>query len=524
MLCRRDTMNTAAKPNVVFIMVDQLSAKWLEAALNGVCALPNLERLKRMGVTLSNAFANNPLCCPARATIATGLTCRGHGLLTNGYRLDPSVPTFMKTLQKAGWRTGAFGKVHFYPFDSEMYPYPDYREYGFDINHVTEDVRVGEWLDWIEREHPSYYDAALATTHNWALELPYFAAYGPEKIDLRGRIRQAKKQIPWADGSYVGFDIIGEGYYPLPVPEEISQSNWITDRAIEFIEDTPPEQPLYAHVSYVQPHSPFCPPGRYLEYVNEELIPEPLGGELARAHYAESGFDWLFMRKLYFADLVHIDRQVGRIMDRLDQNERFDNTYFIFTADHGEMLLDHGHLGKGGRHFDACIRVPLIIAGPGMKDGKVCELPVQHEDICPTVLNVDDCLLGVHPKPATGPLVKEAPSFAGRSLLSLCRGERVSEWRASAYIESYGTLCQSPFDSPWTRTLRNGHFRYSVIPGDGLQEELYDLTADPFELKNVADDPEYQNVRGQLRSELWERIVLQDYPYPPQNLCILGAH
>ena len=115
-------MQSQNKPNII----DQMGAKWLEAALNGICDLPNLKRLQSMGVTFTNAFSNNPVCCPARAGIATGLTSRGHGLLSNGYRLNPDIPTFMKTLQMAGWRTGAFGKIHFYLFDSEYYPYPDY--------------------------------------------------------------------------------------------------------------------------------------------------------------------------------------------------------------------------------------------------------------------------------------------------------------------------------------------------------------------------------------------------------------
>jgi len=130
-------------------MVDQMGAKWLETAMNGICDLPNLRRLQGMGMTFTNAFSSNPVCCPARAGIATGLASRGHGLLSNGYQLNPDIPTFMKTLQTAGWRTGAFGKIHFYPFDSESHPYPDYREYGWDVVHATEDNRTGEWHDWI---------------------------------------------------------------------------------------------------------------------------------------------------------------------------------------------------------------------------------------------------------------------------------------------------------------------------------------------------------------------------------------
>ena len=184
------------KPNVIFFMVDQVGAKWLEAAMNGICDLPNLKRLQSMGVTFSNAFSNNPVCCPARAGIATGLTGRGHGLISNGYRLNPAIPTFMKTLQTAGWRTGAFGKIHFYPFDSEYYPHPDYREYGWDVVHNTEDNRTGEWLDWLEKEHPEHYDAVMSTPANWNAQLPYYSAYGEKKVNLTARMRRAKKEGP----------------------------------------------------------------------------------------------------------------------------------------------------------------------------------------------------------------------------------------------------------------------------------------------------------------------------------------
>ena len=81
------------KPNVIFFMVDQMGAKWLEAAMNGICDLPNLRRLQGMGMTFTNAFSNNPVCCPARAGIATGLASRGHGLLSNGYQLNPDIPS-----------------------------------------------------------------------------------------------------------------------------------------------------------------------------------------------------------------------------------------------------------------------------------------------------------------------------------------------------------------------------------------------------------------------------------------------
>lgn len=114
--------NPPLRANIIFFMVDQMGAKWLETAMDGICDLPNLKRLQAMGVTFTNAYSNNPVCCPARATLATGLSNHGHGLISNGYRLNPEIPTFMRTLQTAGRRTGAFGKIHFYPYDSDHYP------------------------------------------------------------------------------------------------------------------------------------------------------------------------------------------------------------------------------------------------------------------------------------------------------------------------------------------------------------------------------------------------------------------
>ena len=134
------------RPSVVVFMLDQLSAKWLEAAAQGVCSLPNIERLRQSGTSFANTITSNPVCRAARATLATGMTSRGHGVLENGYALDPSLPTFMQASQSGGWRTGAFGKVHLRPHFAGVTP--DYLPYGFDVTHVTEDARGGERLDF----------------------------------------------------------------------------------------------------------------------------------------------------------------------------------------------------------------------------------------------------------------------------------------------------------------------------------------------------------------------------------------
>ena len=234
--------------------------------------------------------------------------------------------------------------------------------------------------------------------------------------------------------------------------------------------------------------------------------------------------DWPYARQCYFADVVHLDEQLGRILDLLAETDRSDNTYIIFLSDHGDLLGDHGFHGKAERHYDACIRVPVIISGPGLQEGLVCDEMVQHEDICPTVLEM--AALDPWVMPTMGPYLKVAaediPVFAGESLLGLCRGETVEGWRQAAYSESYNQTWSIELGD-WARTVRTRDFRYTFYP-DGNGEQLFDLRVDPDEQRNLVADGAYRAVRQELRDRLLELIVLQDYPKTVRELFALGVH
>jgi len=166
-----------------------------------------------------------------------------------------------------------------------------------------------------------------------------------------------------------------------------------------------------------------------------------------------------------------------------------------------------------------------------LKAGHVCEEIVQHEDICPTILEMHDTLLEHHPRPLSRRGVGDShPICAGRSLMPLCKGEEVSDWRQSSFSESFGGLCNSPYQGnarikfPWKQTLRNREFRYSVTPGRDEGEELFDLTKDPGECVNVLHDPDYQETRYRLMKEMMHRVMLQEFPLPPRDLVVIGAH
>ena len=229
----------------------------------------------------------------------------------------------------------------------------------------------------------------------------------------------------------------------------------------------------------------------------------------------------MYARHCYFADIVHLDAQLDRVKKALEENGRLENTYIIFTADHGELLADKGFIQKGARHYDACIRVPLIVAGPGLRKGEKREEFVQLEDICPTVLDMTQTSLPVLPVMA-GLKNEKLKDLAGSSLLPLCKEEAPREWRQEAYVESYN---QTGVHHPgsWARTIRNKKYRYTFYP-EGNGEQLFDLEKDKNEEINLADKPVYQGIKNDLMRQLMELIILQDYPMPRRDLFSFGVH
>ncbi len=512
--------------NVVLFMVDQLSAKWLEHAIDeDICPLPNIKKLMQGGTTFSKAYANNPVCCPARATIATGMSTRGHGVLQNGYILDPKLPTFMKSLQNSSYKTAAIGKLHFRPHYENLDH--DYRVYGFDEIHITEDCRSGEWLDWVRENYPEHYDSVLATI--WTTPIPEFSQYGENKENLTDRILKIKKDFKWATEEYPRNT---SHAYALPFPKEVSQTEWITNHALDYINRIENENPFFVQISYVQPHSPFGVPGEYLDLVDEKKIPQAVKAEWETDPDAPVHFksltpsisdDQVYERKCYFADVCHLDEQLGKVVEGLKAKDLLDDTYIIFFADHGELLGDHGLYAKGARHYDACIRVPLIISGPGIQKNCLSDCFVQTEDIAPTILE----MTSVHmPEvPAFGEYaqnkVRNLPKSHGSSLLGMCKGERGAV-RTQAYCESYGALTMLDY-TDYARSVITDRYRYTYYAGNG-GEQLFDLINDPDETINLSNDTRYSDHKTLLIKDLLEHVVSQDWPKTLNNLFSFGVH
>ena len=208
----------------------------------------------------------------------------------------------------------------------------------------------------------------------------------------------------------------------------------------------------------------------------------------------------------------------------LEETGRLANSHVVFLSDHGEMFFDHGLRGKEEKHYDACIRVPLMVSGPGLEAGLESDHFVQLEDICPTILELAGAAPA--PMPTLGPYLRlepdDIPVLPGRSLLPLCRGQTPPDWRQEAYSESFDNI--GSYDpTRWVRTVRTESHRYSLYLNGG-GEQLFDLRQDPDEQHNLAADPAAADVRQALRDRLLELVAMQDYPKTRRELFALGVH
>ena len=475
-------------PNILFITCDQLRKDTLGCYGDGIVKTPNIDKIARRGVCFDNTFAAYPVCAPNRASIATGRYPSVHGLRQNGIALSQNELTMMEVCRRAGYRTYGVGKMHLgpqwkFPQDGgplkdpepelAVNPQPEPWElpwHGFESILVTEDNRVGPYGQYLA-EHG--YDV-------W--EDPHSFTY-PQHIT--------------AASVY---------------PEEHHQTTWIGDRSLDFLRAHDDAKPFFMWTSFVHPHHPFTPPKPYDTMYDPEDMPLPLwqegepdgwpdhyrtkhfrteGGHEAIGMHTVTDKEWQRVRAFYYGMITHIDKQVGRLLDHLEERGMLENTVIAFTSDHGEMLGDH-HLVFKGTSFDQVTNVPMILAGPGVNvAGEHREQLGSSIDIMPTLLE------------AVG--LDVPPGVQGKSLLTAA-ADPTHELRDVVLIESAATR----------RALRTPDAVLSWH-GKGNQGELYDLSSDPNCFVNLWDDPNAEPMKQALIDRLVHEMVQNVDPLPQRK-------
>lgn len=446
------------KPNILFLMTDQMQAK---AFNNSECITPNLDKLKQKSLNFTKAYTPNAVCSPARASLMTGLLPHNHGVLSVTHTVDKDQfvlrksPHWAERLKEAGYNTGYFGKWH--------------------VEHS---------------ENPSLF--------GWAVN-------GSMKSELyKERKRTLKTKALWEiDDFSRSLEIKNDGYNTslfagvcegTPSERDLGLSVCL---AHEFLDTaTKEDAPWCCFVSVLEPHDPFvCGKIAFNKYdenqisLDDNLFDEGrdkpgIYRKAARIWKDFSEEDHRFTRTCYYASITEIDEQYGTLIDRLVKEGLWDNTLVIFTTDHGEMLGSHGMYCK---NFSACeeiYNIPLLIGGGKIREGE-SDVRIGLHDIAQTILD----FVGLNTIDTTD----------SRSFTSVLRGDAPPQNSDEGFAEYFGTrvfLTQ--------RVIWKGDWKYVFNGFD--EDEMYNLAEDPLEMRNLIENSLYKDKQKELLQIMWKKV------------------
>ncbi len=461
-----------SRPNVLFVISDDLSARISPAGYDGV-KTPVLDRLASEATTFRRAYCQYPVCGPTRASFLTGLYPETTRVLDNVVRIEetrPGARTLPWLFRAAGYWTGAVGKV--------------FHKHGDNPGGDTWDVAESYQND----------------------EMPIERAVR-ERFELRhGPITEPRNRRVWRElyptiapqTRNQGVKGLGPGYGPTGLSDEQHNdgknartvASWIRNRAYG-------DKPFLMAVGLHKPHIPFLAPDKYFDLYPQQSLqlinPPPndwsdIPAIAATRQYVDYGFPPLgeenenrrrtFMQA-YYACISFIDAQLGVVLDALRDAGQWDNTIIVFIGDHGYNLGEHFMWGKV-LLFEESARVPMIVRVPGITAGGDSATGlVEMVDLFPTLAE----LCSVTP-PA---------NLQGRSLVPMLRDPSAAgkEW-AYTVVRRGNEL---------GRAVRFGRWRYAEWGRPDLNE-LYDLETDPRECTNLAGNPEFARIVQEARQVL----------------------
>ena len=488
--------------NVLWIMTDQHRADCLGFMGHPLVQTPNLDRLAESSVVFDNAFCQSPVCMASRASVLTGrypcaVRVRGMGIL------PPSETTFPEVLQRTGFRTAAFGKVHLTP---EQYTQQQLQSNSptLDLRRFAEDGLIGPVSD-----DPCKQNYGFGTF------------IGCEDI-LLGPFREWLRQKNPAMLERKSQPLFPEGPTDLwisPYPSDLHPSSFIASSTEEFIRAQDGSKPWFSYCSFIAPHHPFEAPYDQIARYSSDSIPLPdLKGGVEPAcipHPAATaigemeGYSEEIQRRIvlhYFASISLIDDGVGRVLEALDQTGQMENTLIIFTSDHGEFLGNHGLLRKPSLHYDETLRVPLLIRLPAS------DLTPRRERGLMELTDLFSTLLGLLDIPVP-------PGVQGIDWSSALRsGDRIG--REDIYSDMFDLVPQrfGKLTGPYmaVQTLRTERWKLNIYPTAGRQYgQLFDLRMDPDESRNLYTENQYGDVREDMLWRLVRRCHVNTDPMPP---------
>ena len=468
------TLNAADKPNVLFIISDDLNT-----ALSGMghpeCKTPNLDKFAKTGVTFRRAFCQFPLCGPSRASIMTGQYPLLNRVTGNGGTVDPKRVTLPRHFANHGYWTARVSKIY----------------------HMGIPVDIVEGKPG--RDHPASWDETYNIAALEALTPGKAEDFANPKTVAQFPEERRKWLAAQDSGKPYRFSKVARAQYAsIEVAEKnehLLADTMAADQAIKLLQTRAGQSdPFFLAVGLVRPHFPFIATEKTIgQYTAEELfvpdvpaddhddIPKQAMGSVLK--FERSPIQK--MRRAYYGAVSFMDRQVGRILAALDRLKLRNNTIVVFVSDHGYLLGEH-YMWKKSKLWEEAIRVPLIISVPGGKRGVTSDHFVELVDLYPTLAK----LAGLPPE----------PKAQGQSMVPLLNDPKASLARNDAFIQVGGGF-----------GLRSGKWAYMWYPKTRKHKQpgamLYDMTRDPNQYNNLALDSSYISIRTELHERLMKRIA-----------------
>ncbi len=498
--------------NVLFIITDQQRYDHMGCSGNPVLKTPNLDRLSNEGVHFINSFCTNPMCMPNRATLLTGLYPNVHGVRSNGMILSKNIPTITQTLNKRGWHTAAFGKLHHqfnvapnkpYPKSSEHFqdwvfpqegdypvlekfpiPYYGYREVEMVLGHGA--CLCGHYMDWLEERSSQH---AKRMRERWKNIDKFFSVFTQHEL-----------------------------------PVELYSSAYVTERTIAFLErhmnGDYGNKPFYVHCSFPDPHQPVWPPGKYKDMYKPDEIELPksfnnlenlrnhpylapyinvMPGAMLRETTEEEAKKFIAYT---YGTLSLIDDSIGQILAALEKFGYADNTIVVYTSDHGDLMGEHGMLFKGPSTYMGVFHVPMIWKVPKLTKPGITDALMSSIDYPKTLLKI----LGIkeHHQPS---------DMQGYDMTPVLKEPENLEIQPRDYCliendEEVGIL------NVRLRHLITKDHKLTIYKGLDDFGDIFDRKNDPFELNNLWNDKDFRKKRFELVNTLLRENLKVQTKYP----------
>ncbi len=473
------------KPNVLFIISDDQSPRSIGGVNNPEVKTPNLDRLARQGTLFSHCFNqgswSGAVCVASRTMLITG---------QNVFRAPKNKPYLDK------WANSRGALAVEDSTEAKLWP-EVFREAGYDT------FLTGKW-------HNNHHSALKGFSQAKGIAKGMYETFDPNGSKKPGYDRPRPGNDHWTpwDRKFTGHwapfvrDIVkkdGVNQIGNEYTAHKHSSELFADNAVEFLRKRKgTDKPFFMFVSFNAPHDPRQAPKKFvhayppdkiavpqnylpehpfdngaIKIRDEALAPFPRTKQIVRVHRSE-----------YYAIITHMDQEIGRILKALKKSGQAENTYVIFTADHGLAVGQHGLMGKQNP-YDHSIRMPFMISGPGIAKGSTVTDKIYMQSVYPTTCE----LAGLN--------VPDSVDF--KSILPLVKGEKSGgeEVIFNAYVETQ-------------RLVRTDRYKLIHYPKIG-RNQLFDLKEDPYETKDLIDDPKLKPVQKKLLATLRKkRIELGD--------------